>query len=121
MRALEPVKKEGGGSAPNSISGSRLFVGGIPIHATRKELFEYFSVFGPLKSINLSRSDTDPGVNKGFGFVIFDQPEYAQAVLAHRSHHVIRSKVVNSTARRPTSRRLQGRQFAAVSQKRPEP
>jgi hypothetical protein len=41
--------------------------------------------------------------------------------LAHRSHHVIRSKVVNSTARRPTSRRLQGRQFAAVSQKRPEP
>lgn len=120
MRALEPPKKEED-SPPTSATGNRLFVGGIPIQATRKELFNYFSSFGPLKSINLSRSDTDPAVNKGFGFVIFDRHADAQAVLAHRSHHMIRCKIVASKARRPTRRRLQGGQRPPTPQKHPRP
>ena len=93
MRALEPPKKAGGGSPTNS-SSSRLFVGGIPIQATHRELVKYFSGFGPLRCITLSRSETEPTLNKGFGFVIFERAEDAQGVLTHGSHHIIRSKIV---------------------------
>lgn len=109
MRALEPSKRAVFDASVRAKQGNRLFVGGIPFQTTRKELFDYFSLFGPLKSVNLSRSDADPNTNRGFGFVVFEDPNDAQTALAHPANHTIRSKVVPSPVGRPSRRWLQRR------------
>lgn len=121
MRALEPSKKAVVEGPGRSKQGNRLFVGGIPFQTTRKELYDYFSLFGPLKSVNLSRSDADPTSNRGFGFVVFEEAPDAHSALAHPSNHTIRSKVVRSPVGRPPRRRLQRRSRSFRSQEYSQP
>ena len=101
MRAIEPEKKS---ILPKEVfcleDGSRLFVGGIPVQVTKQELTCNFAGFGPLKSINLSCNESSPELNKGFGFVVFENGTDAQKVLCHSRNHVLRSKVVGSTVGR---------------------
>lgn len=96
MRAIEPEKKSlhprGALDSPN---GSRLFVGGIPVQVTKQELSSYFAGFGALRSVNLSCNESTPELNKGFGFVVFEEPSAAQKVLLFPKNHVLRSKVVS--------------------------
>lgn len=104
MRAIEPTRVGASGAVPGDSQGGRLFVGGIPYQATKKELVKHFSTFGAIRAINLSKSESDPALNKGFGFVIYQNPMDALRVLEHRKNHVIRSKAVASAAGRQTRR-----------------
>lgn len=79
-------------------------MGGIPVQATRKELFDVFSAFGAIRSFNLSKNESDPALNKGFGFIIYENSEDARKVVDHQKNHILRSKVVGSPAGRPACR-----------------
>eukprot|EP00252_Welwitschia_mirabilis_P004067 TRINITY_DN1423_c0_g1_i3.p1 TRINITY_DN1423_c0_g1~~TRINITY_DN1423_c0_g1_i3.p1 ORF type:complete len:901 (+),score=161.52 TRINITY_DN1423_c0_g1_i3:50-2752(+) len=52
----------------------KVFVGNLPVRATKREIAEYFRQFGPLKSVILIRAHNDPQKNAGFGFVIYGGP-----------------------------------------------
>ena len=66
--------------------GFRLFVGNFPWTVSRKELSEYFSRFGSLRSAAVIFSN-ETGMSKGYGFVEFTKKDgYSSAVA--QDHHV---------------------------------
>ena len=82
----------------------KLFVGGInhnttismshspPPPAPLDDFIDYFSKFGPIENCNIVM-DQETKKNRGFGFVIFSNPETANAVL-QQSYHIINGKRV---------------------------
>ena len=58
----------------------KLFVGGINHNTTINDFIDYFSKFGPIENCNIVM-DQETKKNRGFGFVIFSNPETANAVL----------------------------------------
>lgn len=86
----------------------KLFVGGInhnttismshspPSPASLDDFIDYFSKFGPIENCNIVM-DQETKKNRGFGFVIFSNPETANAVL-QQSYHIINGKRVCSVA-----------------------
>jgi RNA recognition motif-containing protein len=56
---------------PKSSGLSRkIYVSGLPPNLTEKPLFQYFSNFGPIHTVNVVR-DKQTGISRGFGFVRF--------------------------------------------------
>lgn len=61
---------------------SRVYIGSVSLEVREDNIRESFSVFGPIKSINMSY-DTVTGHHKGFAFLEFEVPE--AAVLAQEA------------------------------------
>ena len=101
-RALKPPLK-----APLRVSppSNRVFVGGIPAHTTEQELLAYFGSFGILSEHAFPSDETYPSRNRGFAFITFEKLEDASKVVHLGRNHLIRAKVVSSSARRSFCRR----------------
>ena len=73
----------------------KLFVGALPSKLTFKEFRDYFCKFGPITDIFLPMKDKLNKVNRGHGFVTFDDTESVRLVLESAEEHCIRDKLVS--------------------------
>lgn len=71
--------RRAGSDKPTSEVGAKVFVGNLDILVTEKVLTQTFSSFGPLVSTRIAR--TSEGQPKGYGFVIFEDFEAADAAI----------------------------------------
>ncbi|KAJ8916978.1 hypothetical protein NQ315_008378 [Exocentrus adspersus] len=95
--------QNGSGDAPPADSGSadtpgrdddrKLFVGGLSWETTDKELREHFGQYGEIESINV-KTDPNTGRSRGFAFIVFNNAESIDKVVA-AGEHVINNKKVD--------------------------
>lgn len=76
----------------NSLGKTKLFVGGLPLHACDQNLAKYFRRFGPLDTIEVQRNPD--GKSRGFAFIEYLRPADARKAL-HSGPHEILGKVVS--------------------------
>ena len=84
----------GGSTGPSQVSGTKLFIGGLSYETTDESLRQYFAQYGPIASAVVLR-DQDTNRSRGFGFVVFADPESAQNAL-NNHHHVVDGRRVES-------------------------
>lgn len=94
--------QNGGGDAPPADSGSadapgrdddrKLFVGGLSWETTEKELREHFGTYGEIESINV-KTDPNTGRSRGFAFIVFNNAEAIDKVVAAGEHQINNKKV----------------------------
>lgn len=92
----------GGGDAPPADSGAaekpgkdddrKLFVGGLSWETTDKELRDYFGKYGDIESINV-KTDSMTGRSRGFAFIVFQEAESIDKVVAAGEHTINGKKV----------------------------
>jgi len=70
----------------------KIFVGGINRDTTEPDMKEYFEKFGEVTFCNI-KTDSNTGVSRGFGFVIFGDTATVDKVLATRSHNLHGRKI----------------------------
>jgi len=70
----------------------KLFVGGLAKGTEASHLNEYFSTFGTVVDTTIMK-DYETGKPRGFGFVLFDDKEVVEKVLAATEHEVNGGKV----------------------------
>lgn len=95
--------QNGGGDAPPADSGSadtpgrdddrKLFVGGLSWETSDKELRDHFGQYGEIESINV-KTDPNTGRSRGFAFIVFNNAESIDKVVA-AGEHVINGKKVD--------------------------
>ena len=61
------------------MAGLKVFVGGLPHSATEEEIRELIEPHGSLKKVDIV-TDRE-GTPKGFGFIVFDDPEKGRAAI----------------------------------------
>uniref|UniRef100_A0AAX7T3T2 RRM domain-containing protein n=1 Tax=Astatotilapia calliptera TaxID=8154 RepID=A0AAX7T3T2_ASTCA len=71
----------------------RMFVGGLSWDTTKKDLKDYFSKFGEVVDCTL-KLDPMTGRSRGFGFVLFKEPESVDKV-ASQKEHKLNGKVID--------------------------
>ncbi|CDR98112.1 RNA recognition motif. (a.k.a. RRM, RBD, or RNP) domain containing protein, putative [Babesia bigemina] len=71
------------------IAAFRLFVSKLAYEATREDLEDYFSQFGVLIDIHIPRQPGNPALNKGYGFVSFENEGDLLKVLEAPSHVIL--------------------------------
>ncbi|CAH0558991.1 unnamed protein product [Brassicogethes aeneus] len=94
--------QNGGGDAPPADSGSadtpgrdddrKLFVGGLSWETTDKELRDHFGQYGEIESINV-KTDPNTGRSRGFAFIVFNNAESIDKVVAAGEHNINNKKV----------------------------
>jgi len=82
----------GAADAPGRDDDRKLFVGGLSWDTTEKELREYFTKYGPIESINVK---TDPITrrSRGFAFLVFDNADTIDKIIAEKEHTINNKKV----------------------------
>ncbi|XP_045214718.1 heterogeneous nuclear ribonucleoprotein D-like isoform X2 [Mercenaria mercenaria] len=75
----------GEGGQGDSDDDRKLFVGGLSWETTESNLQEYMSKFGKVVSCNLKK-DLETNRSRGFGFVVFEDSESLEKVLAEKEH-----------------------------------
>ena len=75
------------------ISSNKLFIGGLTQEVSTRELARYFSKYGRVVDCVVMR-DKKNDRSRGFGFVQFDHPEPAEAVMADYHNHCLDGKWV---------------------------
>ena len=76
---------------------SRIYIGGLPADASRREVEREFEYFGPLRDVWVARNPP------GFGFIVFDDTRDAEdAVREMDGRRVCGSRVRVEMARGPT-------------------
>ena len=92
-RANQPILKR---RRESYVEGARkLFIGALPSKLTFKEFREYFSQFGQVSDIFLPMKDKANKVNRGHGFVTFEDPESVRLILEAQDEHCLRDKLVS--------------------------
>ncbi|ORM41223.1 50S ribosomal protein L3 [Babesia sp. Xinjiang] len=76
------------------IAAFRIFVSKLSYEATREDLEEYFSQFGNITDVHIPRQPGNPALNKGYGFVSFEDESTLMRVLDTRSHVVLGREVM---------------------------
>lgn len=76
----------------NSLGKTKLFVGGLPLHACDQNLAKYFRKFGPLDTIEVQRNPD--GKSRGFAFIEYLRPADARKALLSGPHDIL-GKVVS--------------------------
>jgi len=66
-----------GNVIPESGTGIRVFVGGIPVDTTQQDLIDAFSFYGSLAAARVLR-DGATGRGRGFGFIVFNNEDDAK-------------------------------------------
>ena len=69
-----------------------LFVGGLSFNIQEKDLYSYFSNYGPIKKVNLLRRK-DNGLSKGYAFIFFKRLEDLMRVIQEEDHFILGRKV----------------------------
>jgi RNA recognition motif-containing protein len=80
-------KKNGNPELFEKICGLKIFVGGVTVETTDKDLWDYFSAYGVVRKAYVIR---DPHTNRSrkFGFVIMEREEDVVKVLSSNQHRV---------------------------------
>ena len=73
------------------IAKRKIFISNIKELITEKDLFEFFSSFGAIEELTISR-DATTGLSKGFGFVLFIEEESKKKVLRDYGNSGVRIK-----------------------------
>jgi hypothetical protein len=68
-------------------STKNLFVGGLAWQTTENSLHSYFRQFGPLERVTVMHG-------RGFGFVLFKEPNDAKGVLKHTEPHMVDKRII---------------------------
>lgn len=76
----------------SALTERAICVVGLPWITGSKELMNYFQQFGPVIKSNVV-FDRDTGLNKGYGFVYFENPESIQTVFQKQDHLIDGKKV----------------------------
>lgn len=63
----------------NSLFCRKIFVGGLPPHASEDDVRKHFSQFGGVEHCSL-KTDAETGRSRGFAFITFSSVEEANAV-----------------------------------------
>ena len=97
-----PTRKVGGGggSSRDMPDSCQIFVGGLPGGSTEADLRDVFSEYGPIVEVRVNQ--------KNFAFVVFDNPESVQRLMAERERIQLRSKSLNIEPKRPSVPRSGG-------------
>jgi len=88
-------------------SSHKIFIGGLPRDITEGEVKAFFSSFGSISDVSFAISKDD-GKNKGFGFITFDDPSAAAAVVDQHYHDLNGKKVEAKSAQTREQIRRQG-------------
>lgn len=85
-------KKNGNPELFEKICGLKIFVGGVSVETTDKDLWDYFAKFGAVRKAYVIR---DPHTNRSrkFGFVIMEKEEDVVRVLSANQHRVMNNVV----------------------------
>jgi len=80
-------KKNGNPELFEKICGLKIFVGGVSVETTDKDLWDYFATYGAVRKAYVIR---DPHTNRSrkFGFVIMEKEEDVLRVLNSNQHRV---------------------------------
>lgn len=82
---------------------NKLFLGGIPSHATEKQLEDFFSQFGTVKDVRIV-TDRLTAECKGYGFVTFDDKEDIQHLVDRKTIRMSGKKIrIRKAIRRNSS------------------
>ena len=73
---------------------TKVFVGAIPYNVTPTEFRDYFTRYGLITDFALPHKDKHKGINKGHGFVNYEDPLSAEKAIEERDNHFIRAKLV---------------------------
>nr|BAN65867.1 RNA recognition motif. (a.k.a. RRM, RBD, or RNP) domain containing protein [Babesia bovis] len=76
------------------INSYRIFISKLAYEATHNDLQSYFSQFGNITDIHIPRYSGNPAVNKGYGFVSFDNEASLVKALNVSSHIILGREVV---------------------------
>lgn len=88
--------------------GQKLYVGSLPYKTTEDELYQIFSQFGTVVSVNVVK-DRVTDQSKGFGFVVMEKPEDAQKAIESVNGSELGGRtLVVSVARPPQEREPRG-------------
>lgn len=79
-------------STVNVITDTQIFVGGLHYETRDASLQAYFEQFGPVQTAEVM-FNRETHKSRGFGFVVFESEESANAVL-QSTHHTVNGKVV---------------------------
>lgn len=91
-RACRRVLFVGGVCAIDHVHGAQIFVGGLHYETRDASLQAYFEQFGPVQTAEVM-FNRETHKSRGFGFVVFEAEESANAVL-QSTHHTVNGKVV---------------------------
>lgn len=86
------AQDSGAADAPGRDDDRKLFVGGLSWETTEKELRDYFSKYGPIDSINV-KTDPTTGRSRGFAFLVFNNAETIDKIIAVQEHTINGKKV----------------------------
>jgi len=104
--AMESQQTDAGGDGAANGDGSgendddrKLFVGGLSWETTENDLKEYMTKYGKVESCNLKK-DLETNRSRGFGFVVFENSESLEKVLAEKEHR-LQGKVIDPKRANP--------------------
>eukprot|EP00933_Yihiella_yeosuensis_P020808 TRINITY_DN1661_c0_g1_i1.p1 TRINITY_DN1661_c0_g1~~TRINITY_DN1661_c0_g1_i1.p1 ORF type:complete len:339 (-),score=114.69 TRINITY_DN1661_c0_g1_i1:373-1389(-) len=97
-QAVAPGQVEGSAGSQYDPSNPpcKLFVGGLPRTATDDSLKDHFSQYGTVTAVSVTMADD--GQCKGFGFVTFESPSSAKAVLDSHATNEFEGKWIDCKA-----------------------
>jgi len=81
IKRAVPLDEQNPKSAPKRPRSLKIFVGGLPHEASKEDLKEYFEKYGALKDFVVM-------VDRGFGFVTFEEAESIDSVLLETNHEI---------------------------------
>lgn len=62
----------------------QIFVKGVPLKMSQKELHDIFKIYGPIASLKISRNSDHS--SKGFAYISFEQTESAEKAISKGAH-----------------------------------
>ncbi|XP_066261741.1 RNA-binding protein squid-like [Euwallacea similis] len=91
---METTQNGSGGGKSGLEEEKKLFVGGLTLETTEKELQDYFGQFGAIQNVTI-KVNPQTGKSKGFAFVTFGTADVVDQVLSQKEH-VINGKTVDA-------------------------